>query len=166
MYLHDIDDNEDVYLDAEEILNDYDNSNNHSNEQNYDINTTVFEISKASSNPKARLPPQAWYGLSPGGRCTWDNLTDEDKAALIGNLTNQTQQSQQKRLPPRPSKYPSTSTTTRKANAHESSTSDMERFQAAFHVFCVKHREANKTDIDTSVVADDNPEELHTFMAQ
>ena len=98
--MHDIDENEDVYLDAEEILHDYDNGNNYSNKNNYDINTTVFEISKASSNPNARLPPQAWFGLSPGGRRTWDNLTDEDKAALIGNLTNRTQQSQQKRLPP------------------------------------------------------------------
>ena len=42
----------------------------------------------------------------------------------------------------------------------------MERFQAVFHAFCVQHREANKTDIDTSVVADDDPEELHAFMAQ
>ena len=42
----------------------------------------------------------------------------------------------------------------------------MERFQAAFHAFCVQQREANKTEIDTSVVADDDPEELHAFMAQ
>ena len=82
VYLHDIDDNEDVYLDAED-----DNSNNHSNEHNYDINTTVFEISKASSNPKARLPPQAWFGLSSEGKCTWDNLNDRDKASLIESLT-------------------------------------------------------------------------------
>ena len=66
MYLHDIDENGDVYLDAQEILNDYNNSYNHSNENNYDINTTVFEISKASSSPQACLPSQTWYGLSPG----------------------------------------------------------------------------------------------------
>ena len=42
----------------------------------------------------------------------------------------------------------------------------MKRFQAVFHAFCVQHREANKTDIDTSVVADDDPDKLHTFMAQ
>ena len=68
MYLHNIDENGDVYLDTEEILSNYNNTYNYNNENNYDINTTVFEISKASSNPKAYLPPQAWFGLSPGGR--------------------------------------------------------------------------------------------------
>ena len=57
MYLHDIDEQEDVFLDAEEILNDYDDSNTYSLDNSYDINTTVFEISKASTNPKACLPP-------------------------------------------------------------------------------------------------------------
>jgi len=42
----------------------------------------------------------------------------------------------------------------------------MERFQAAFQALCVQNREANNIDIDTSVVADDDPEELHAFMAQ
>ena len=87
VYLHDIDEQEDVFLDAEEILSDYEDSNKYSSETNYDINTTVLEISKASTNPKAHLPPKAWYSLSNEGKRTWDNLSDRDKASLIENLT-------------------------------------------------------------------------------
>ena len=117
------------------------------------------------------LPSQTWYDLSPAGRRTWDTLTEEDKSVLIGNLTNCTQKFQQKQPATRnpalyQPKYLPTPTPTRKANVHESGMSDMERFQAAFHAFCMNNRDINKTNIDTSAIGDNDPEELHAFMAQ
>ena len=174
VYLHDIDEHDDVFIDAEEILDNYEYNSDYNTENNYDINTTIFEISKVSSNPKACLPSQVWYGLSPTGRRTWDTLTDEDKIALIGNLTD-CKQNYQQRKPPfskarnTPSlqeNYFPKPITTQQANVHESSLSDMERFQDAFHAFCTNNTEINETDMNISDRQSNDPEELHAFMAQ
>ena len=63
VYLHKIGDQGDVFLDNEEILSDYDDSNECSLCNSYDISTIAFGISKVSINLKAHLPPQAWYDL-------------------------------------------------------------------------------------------------------
>ena len=188
VYLHDIDEEGDVFLDAEEIFSDYEDSNVYNYDNKYDINTTVFAILKASSNPKARLPPQAWYGLSPARKGTWDDLSEKDKMALIGNLTGHQQSNAQRKPPSSPTRRPfspyaqspSASNTssfpisrrppapniTQPVNVHRSIPSDMEHFEAAFHAFCMGNWEVNNTEVNVSDIIDSDPEELHAYMAQ
>ena len=60
----------------------------------------------------------------------------------------------------------SPATNIRSTNVHESSLTDLQRFEAAFHAFCLNNQEINNTETHNHDETDGNPEELHAYMAQ
>lgn len=169
VHFHDIDEQDDVFLDAEELLNDCTGNDAANINDNFDINTTVFEVSNASSNPKACLPPQAWCGLSSAGKHSWGLLAEEDKIALIenltgrqqkhGNLTGSQQNHSQKRRPPAPDIANAT-------NMCGSAPNDIKRFEAAFHAFCLDNQEEQDTEVEESSDNNSGTDKLHACVAQ
>lgn len=133
----------------------------------FDINTTVLEIQKTESRPSPRLPPATWHNVSRAGQRTWASLSSNDKASIISGLTSD----HVKGSKPPPSRVvPPVNSNSRSVHQHDIDPTDLDRFHAAFHAFCMGSDNVNNdvstAQHETQENLDDGKESLHAYMAQ
>ena len=95
--------------------------------------------------PPPRLPPATWHTVSRAGQRTWASLSSNDKASIISGLTSD----HVKASKPPPSRVvPPVHSNSRSVHQHSIDPTNLDRFHAAFHAFCMGSDNVNN-DVST-----------------